>query len=63
MYVLIRTVPPFWIKNAECIVEDDEVAMYRVNGKITFMVEREEAEPRGSKAKAEHATAGDKPRR
>ena len=48
----------FWIKNAECIIEDDEIAMFRVNGKISFMVEREEKH-----AKAEREAAGDKPHR
>jgi dodecin len=35
----VRGIRSFWIKNAECIVEGDRIAMYRVNGKITFMVE------------------------
>ena len=29
----------FWIKNAECVVENDQITMYRVNGKISFLVE------------------------
>ena len=56
----VRGIRSFWIKNAECIVEDDEITMFRINGKISFMVEREEAS--GSKAKAEREAAGDKPR-
>jgi flavin-binding protein dodecin len=56
----LRGIRSFWIKNAECIVEDDEITMFRVNGKITFMVEREESP--GSKAKSEREAAGDKPR-
>ncbi len=53
----VRGIRSFWIKNAECIVEDDEITMYRVNGKISFVVEGKE------KVKAERAAAGDKPRR
>jgi hypothetical protein len=37
--------------------------MFRVNGKLSFMVERGEPAERGAKMKAERATAGDKPRR
>ena len=59
----LRGIRSFWIKNAECIVEDDEITLYRVNGKISFEVEREGSVERGSKAKAERAMAGDKPRR
>jgi flavin-binding protein dodecin len=54
----VRGIRSFWIKNAECIIEDDEIAMFRVNGKISFMVEREEKH-----AKAEREAAGDKPHR
>jgi dodecin len=28
----LRGIKSFWIKNAECIVEDDKITMYRVNG-------------------------------
>ncbi len=59
----LRGIRSFWIKHAECVVEDNEVTMFRVNGKISFMVEREEAEEPRSKARAERATAADKPRR
>jgi dodecin len=59
----LRGIRSFWIKNAECIVEDDEIAMFRINGKISFEVERSEPAERGSKAKTERAMAGDKPRR
>ena len=59
----LRGIRSFWIKNAECIVEDDEITMYRVNGKISFMVEKSEGAERGSSAKADRAAAGDKPRR
>jgi dodecin len=54
----VRGIRSFWIKNAECIIEDDEITMFRVNGKISFMVEREE-----KRAKAEREAAGDKPHR
>jgi dodecin len=54
----VRGIRSFWIKNAECIVEDDKITMFRVNGKISFMVEREE-----KRAKAESEAAGDKPHR
>jgi flavin-binding protein dodecin len=47
----VRGIRSFWIKNAECIVENDEITMFRVNGKISFMVEQ-----------AEREAAGDKPR-
>jgi dodecin len=59
----LRGIRSFWIKNAECIVEDDEITLYRVNGKISFAVERGESGERASKGKAERAMAGDKPRR
>lgn len=58
----IRGIRSFWIKNAECIVENDEITMYRVNGKVSFMVEREEVHERGAKMK-ERAMAGEKPHR
>src|SRR5262249_3467998 len=32
----LRGIKSFWIKNAECIVENDRISMYRVNGKISF---------------------------
>jgi flavin-binding protein dodecin len=35
----LRGIRSFWIKNAECIVEGDRVVAYRVNGKISFLVE------------------------
>ncbi|HEY1258923.1 MAG TPA: dodecin family protein [Stellaceae bacterium] len=35
----LRGIRSFWIKNAECVVENDQITMYRVNGKISFMVE------------------------
>jgi len=35
----LRGIKSFWIKNAECIVENDKITMYRVNGKISFLVE------------------------
>jgi flavin-binding protein dodecin len=35
----LRGIKSFWIKNAECIVENDKITMYRVNGKISFVVE------------------------
>jgi flavin-binding protein dodecin len=42
----LRGIKSFWIKNAECIVENDKITMYRVNGKISFLVEgRAEQEP------------------
>ncbi len=37
----LRGIRSFWIKNAECIVEDAKITMFRVNGKISFVVERE----------------------
>jgi flavin-binding protein dodecin len=41
----LRGIRSFWIKNAECIVENDRIMSYRVNGKISFLVE----EDRGSR--------------
>ncbi|MBV8521410.1 MAG: dodecin domain-containing protein [Acetobacteraceae bacterium] len=35
----LRGIRSFWIKNAECIVDEDQITMYRVNGKISFLVE------------------------
>ena len=37
----VRGIRSFWIKNAECIVEDGRITTYRVNGKISFLVEHE----------------------
>jgi flavin-binding protein dodecin len=37
----LRGIRSFWIKNAECIVENDRITMYRVNGKISFLLEDE----------------------
>jgi dodecin len=59
----LRGIRSFWVKSAECVVDDNEITMFRVNGKISFEVEREGSAERGSKAKAERAMAGDKPRR
>jgi hypothetical protein len=38
----VRGIKSFWIKNAECVVENDQITMYRVNGKISFVVEEKE---------------------
>jgi dodecin len=35
----LRGIRSFWIKNAECIVENDRITSYRVNGKISFILE------------------------
>jgi len=35
----LRGIKSLWIKNAECVVENDKITMYRVNGKISFLVE------------------------
>jgi dodecin len=35
----LRGIRSFWIKNAECVVENDQITIYRVNGKISFLVE------------------------
>ncbi len=37
----LRGIKSFWIKNAECVVEGDRIVTYRVNGKISFIVEEE----------------------
>jgi dodecin len=39
----LRGIKSFWIKNAECVVENDQITMYRVNGKISFLVEEKAA--------------------
>jgi len=36
----LQGIKSFWIKNAECVVENDQITMFRVNGKISFLVER-----------------------
>jgi len=54
----LRGIKSFWIKNAECLIEHDEITMYRVNGKITFLVEGSER-----MEKAERHAAADKPKR
>ena len=38
----LRGIKSLWIKNAECIVENDQITMYRVNGKISFIVEEKD---------------------
>ena len=35
----LRGIRSFWIKSAECVVENDRITMYRVNGKISFLLE------------------------
>jgi flavin-binding protein dodecin len=35
----LRGISSFWIKNAEVVVENDQITMFRVNGKISFLVE------------------------
>lgn len=37
----VRGIRAFWIKNAECIVENGKITMYRVNGKLSFLLEEE----------------------
>ena len=37
----LRGIRSFWVKNAECVVEHDRITMYRVNGKISFLVEED----------------------
>jgi dodecin len=44
----LRGIQSFWIKNAECVVEDGEIVQYRVNGKICFVLEEEK--PKASKS-------------
>src|SRR3954466_15955595 len=34
----LRGISSFWIKNAEVVVENDQITMFRVNGKISFLV-------------------------
>ena len=36
----VRGIKSLWVKNAECVVENDKITMYRVNAKISFVVER-----------------------
>ena len=38
----LRGIKSLWIKNAECVVENDQITMYRVNGKISFVVEEKD---------------------
>ncbi len=37
----LRGIRSFWIKHAECVVENDKITKFRVNGKISFEVERD----------------------
>lgn len=37
----LRGIRSFWVKNAECLVENGQITLYRVNGKISFLVEDE----------------------
>ncbi len=37
----VRGIRSFWIKNAECVVDHNRITMYRVNGKISFVVEED----------------------
>jgi flavin-binding protein dodecin len=36
----VRGLRSLWVKNAECVIENDKITMYRVNAKLTFEVER-----------------------
>jgi len=36
----VRGIRSFWIKNAECVIENDKIAMFRINGKVSFVVEQ-----------------------
>ena len=40
----LRGISSFWIKKAEVVVENDRITMFRVNGKISFLVEAREEE-------------------
>jgi flavin-binding protein dodecin len=35
----LRGISSLWVKNAECIVENNQITMYRINAKISFLVE------------------------
>jgi len=35
----VRNIKSIYVKEFQAVVEDDEIAMYRVNCKITFVVE------------------------
>jgi flavin-binding protein dodecin len=35
----LRGIRSFWVKSSECIVENDRITSYRVNGKISFLLE------------------------
>src|SRR3954454_1489394 len=35
----LRGISSFWVKNAEVVVENDQITMFRVNGKISFLIE------------------------
>ena len=34
----LQGIRSFWIKNAECVEENDQITVDRVNGKISFLV-------------------------
>ncbi|MGZ3510073.1 MAG: dodecin family protein [Vulcanimicrobiaceae bacterium] len=40
----VRGIRSIYIKNFEAEVEDDEVTMFRINAKISFLLESEEAD-------------------
>ena len=46
----LRGINSFWIKNAECVVENDKITMYRVNGKISFLLEERDEQTASRRA-------------
>src|SRR5689334_16622167 len=54
----LRGINSFWIKNAECIVENDQITMYRVNGKISFSSRREQVTELGGGRSVDHLRNG-----
>jgi len=36
----VRGIRSVWIKNAECLVDNNQVTQFRVNAKVSFEVER-----------------------
>jgi hypothetical protein len=41
----VRGSKSFWIKNAECVVENDQITMYRVNGKSASLSRKKNNRP------------------
>ena len=41
----IRNIKTIWIKDMQGVVENDKIVMYRINAKISFVIEEGEPHP------------------